>query len=57
MPKEVSFEGHSLEELLKQLLCSSSGAADEDSDEGDLCLVRGEGDAAWYWADEELDER
>lgn len=56
MPKELYLDELSLEKLM-ELLSSSSGAADEDSDEGELCLVRGEGDAAWYWSDEELDER
>lgn len=56
MPKEIYLDELSLEKLLELLNSSSSGAADEDSD-GELCLVRGEGDAAWYWSDEELDER
>ena len=57
MPKNNrNLDELSLDELI-ELLGSSSGAADEDSDDGELCLVRGEGAAAWYWSDEELDER
>lgn len=57
MPKNNrNLDELSLDELI-ELLGSSSDAADEDSDDGVPCLVRGEGDAAWYWSDEELDER
>lgn len=61
-PWDDSWAELSLAELLRKIE-SSSGAADgdangsgEDSDSGEPCLVRGEGDPSWYWGDEVLDE-
>lgn len=68
MPKKEPFpwddlwDELTLDELIELIALRSSAddgdatGSDEDSDSGELCRVRGEGDPGWYWGDEVLDE-